>query len=836
MSGSVLKLKINHRLVQARAGLTVLECARSLGIFIPSLCDLEGLPAFAGCRLCLVEIAGRPHRSPACQTRVEEGMEVITTSVELEALRRSTLELILSEHPYFCLLCQEKANCDELKTTMVKALEPGGCLFCPKDGDCELQRVVEYLKVKQVAYEFEDRGLQLWQDDPFIAHNPNLCLLCGRCVRVCSEVRGEKVLSFIGRGSQAAIGTFFQRSLKEADCSFCGACLEVCPTAAFEERGVAGARGRQIYEQSFICTLCSSVCELRAEFLAEKKLRRIKPAPAEGPAFRSGCARGRFGLREVLEAQRPGSQPLVKRNGREQPVSQEEALAESAAAIKKFKPQEIALVAGPQVSTEGLLALANLARALKVDNLFSFNPEAFLDRLAEFEKQPGIRFGRWLQPQQLHQFKTFFLVDTDLKAEALAYWLEVWPEIGAGAGYLVLDPGLNRSARLTQLHLKCRPGKEDQALLGLLKRITQQAPELSFYHGYHELLKNLERLSAEELQEKSGLQASELDKAASVLLSGRPVLILFGQRLLRQPGWRENLAALWNLSLRLEARLLPVVSRSQETLLEKLRFRSGLKTISDFQELEQDIKNRRIKALYVLGDLPLAEKPDWLLVQNTFRTGLAERADVFLPSASCLENGGPVVDLFGRVKTASQTRGHSDLPVRLSEAVTINKLAGLLGINLELPSPDFLQAVMMKEPDEIKSDHELSYLPLPPAGLLPDREIPAGPERMAGELVVMVGQNLDCYAGVSMAEVSSGFRWLNNPDWLWLNPEEAVALGLRAGQRVILETADGDLSLEVNLDRQIRPGSAVVNPLLDSSLKLRLYGQGWFKGKLRVTS
>ncbi|MDH7493399.1 MAG: 2Fe-2S iron-sulfur cluster-binding protein [Candidatus Saccharicenans sp.] len=835
MSGPVVRLKINDRLVQARPGMTVLECARSHGIFIPSLCDLEGLPAFAGCRLCLVEIAGRPHRLPACQTRVEEGMEVITTSEELEALRRSTLELSLSEHPNFCLLCQEKANCDELKMTMVKALEPGGCLFCPKDGNCQLQQVVEYLKVKQVAYEFEDRGLRLWQDDPFIAHNPNLCILCGRCVRVCSEVRGEKVLSFIGRGSQTAIGTFFQRSLLQADCSFCGACLEVCPTAALEEKGVLVARGRQIYEQPFICPLCSSACELRAEFVEEGKLRRIGPAPVEGPAFRSGCARGRFGLREVLEAQLTRSMPLVKGNGLEQPASLEEALAAAAAALKKFKPQEIGLVASAQVSAPGLLALAELAGALKADNLFSFYPEGFLDRLNEFERQNGIRFERSLTRQQLHQGQTFFLVDTDLKAEGLAYWLELWPEISGGAGYLVLDPGLNRSARLTDHHLQCRPGKEAQALLGLLKRLTWQASELSFYHGYHELLDSLSKLSAEELQVESGLRAAELDKAAAVLLSGHPALILFGERLLRQPRWRENLTALWNLGLRLEARVLPVVSRGQERLLEKLKLSSGLRTISDGLQLEQDIRNGKIRALYVLGDLPLAQKPEWLLVQNPFKTGLAERADIFLPSVSCLENGGPGVDLFGRVKMASKIRGSPGGENRLSEAGIIIKLAGLLGVELKLPSSAELQDIMA-EPEGLKSDQELTYLPLPSPDRLPGRGIFPQPERTAGEVEVIVGQNLDFYAGISMAEVSSGFRGLNNPDWLWLNPAEAASLDLREGQQVILKTADGDLSLEIRLSRQIQPGVAVVNLILDTSLKLRLYGRGLFKGKLRVTS
>ncbi|MGQ9800848.1 MAG: 2Fe-2S iron-sulfur cluster-binding protein [Candidatus Saccharicenans sp.] len=835
MSGPALTLKINNRLVEARPGMTVLECASSHGIFIPSLCDLEGLPAFAGCRLCLVEISGRPHRSPACQTRVEEGMEVITTSPELEDLRRSTLELILSEHPYFCLLCQERTNCDELKKTMVKTLEPGGCVFCPKDRSCELQRVVEYLKVKQVAYEYQDRGLSLWQDDPFIAYNPNMCLLCGRCVRVCSEVRGERVLSFIGRGKQTAIGTFFQRSLKEADCSFCGACLEVCPTAAFEERGITGIRGRLIYEQPFICPLCSSACELKGEFLEVSQLRKIKPSSAEGPAFRSGCARGRFGLREALEAARPEALPLIKRNGRQQPASLEEALDQAASAIRNFKPQEIALVATDQVSAEGLLALVSLARALKIDNVYSFYPEAFLDRLVAFENQHGIRFERSLPLQQISQFKTFFLVDTDLKAEALACWLEVWPQISGGAGYLVLDPGLNRSARLARHHLKCRPGEEDKALIGLLKRITQQLPELSFYHGYHELLENLKSQLDEELQEGSGLKGAELDEAAAVLISGRPVLILFGQRLLRQPGWRENLAALWNLSLRLDARLLPVISRGQERLLEILKSRSGIRTISDCQQLEQDIRSGNIRALYVLGDLPLAEKPEWLLVQNPFRTTLAEGADVFLPSATCLETVSPVVDLFGLVKTVSQTSIYPGGKERLSEAVLINRLAGLLGIDLELPSAEALQA-MIRPPEKIISDQSLTYLSFFPADSRAEPEVSSSIERRAGELVVMVGQNQDYYAGISMAEVSSGFRWINNPDWLWLNPEEAAVLGLQAGQRVVLETPDGVLSLEVSLDRHIRAGSAVVNPILDNPLKIRLYGRGLFKGRVRVTS
>jgi len=101
---------------------SVLQAARQAGIYIPSLCELEELPATASCRLCLVDIKGRPSFIPACATRAEDGMEIVTSSDELERLRLDILEMILSEHPYFCLLCREKATCDDLKVTMRRLL------------------------------------------------------------------------------------------------------------------------------------------------------------------------------------------------------------------------------------------------------------------------------------------------------------------------------------------------------------------------------------------------------------------------------------------------------------------------------------------------------------------------------------------------------------------------------------------------------------------------------------------------------------------------------------------------------------------------------------------
>ncbi|MGB9894001.1 MAG: molybdopterin-dependent oxidoreductase, partial [Candidatus Saccharicenans sp.] len=574
------------------------------------------------------EIKGRSHRSPACQTQAEEGMEVITSSPELENLRRSIFELILSEHPYFCLFCQEKTSCDQLKITMAKALEPGGCIFCPKDGDCEVQRVADYLKIKTVSYDFEDRKLALWQSDPFISHNPNLCLLCGRCVRVCAEVRGEYVLSFIQRGPRTAIGTFANRSLREADCSFCGACLEVCPTAAFYERGVALAKNKQTYEQSFICPLCSSGCELKAEFLEDGQLRRIRPAAALGPSFNSGCVRGRFGLKEILA--RADSQPAVKKETKLQPAIWSEAIQRVAQILKNHRPKEIALIFTEQFASDSLLAFLEFGQLLGIKNLFYFYPEVFLKKIADFEDKYQVKLSRGIRLQRLAEFQTFVLVDCDLKSEALTWWLEVKKQLRKGARLVILDSGLNRSEIAADLSLKCRPGKEPLALLSLLKQVAGKASRLTFYPAYDKLQDGLKELSEEKLSQISGLQIPDLNRATEILRSNQPLVFIFGPRLLRQAHWLQSLAALWNLSLRLEAGLVPITSKINELLIEKLASRYGVRVVSDLDSLAQSLRNQEIKVLYIFGDLPLIEKPAWLIVQNQFRTGLAEQAEVFL--------------------------------------------------------------------------------------------------------------------------------------------------------------------------------------------------------------
>jgi len=137
-----MKIVIDGQEIQCEAEQTILEVAREKDIYIPSLCDHLRLTPFSGCRLCIVEIIGRKGYSPSCSTNVEEGMEVKTKTRGLQKLRREILELILSEHPNACLICSEKDNCDEYKSTIRKVGEATGCVLCPNNGRCELQEVV----------------------------------------------------------------------------------------------------------------------------------------------------------------------------------------------------------------------------------------------------------------------------------------------------------------------------------------------------------------------------------------------------------------------------------------------------------------------------------------------------------------------------------------------------------------------------------------------------------------------------------------------------------------------------------------------------------------------
>jgi bidirectional [NiFe] hydrogenase diaphorase subunit len=217
LSASIKTLKIDGRDIGARADETILEVARENGIEIPTLCNLEGLTPVGACRMCLVEIKGVSRLLPACITRVEEGMEVTTTSETLTKFRRMNLEFLFSERNHICSVCVS-------------------------NGHCELQRMAQYLGMNHVRVPYRTPLMPVDASHERFVADPNRCILCTRCVRVCDEVEGSHTWDVMGRGFQAQVITdLFQEWGTSETCTSCGKCVHVCPTGALTEKGKAVA-------------------------------------------------------------------------------------------------------------------------------------------------------------------------------------------------------------------------------------------------------------------------------------------------------------------------------------------------------------------------------------------------------------------------------------------------------------------------------------------------------------------------------------------------------------------------------------------------------------------
>ncbi|RKX26178.1 MAG: formate dehydrogenase subunit alpha, partial [Candidatus Zixiibacteriota bacterium] len=172
--------------------------------------------------MCIVEIEGIRNFPTSCTTPVTDGMEIQTHTAEVEAVRTEVLQLFLSEHTSSCLICGEKEECKKYLSTIRKAGVTTGCRYCPKDGQCELQDVTERMGIEELHYSVYYRNYPVEKDDPFYDRDYNLCILCGRCVRMCQDVRGANVLAFTQRGRDCVIGPAFGRTLVDAGCEFCG--------------------------------------------------------------------------------------------------------------------------------------------------------------------------------------------------------------------------------------------------------------------------------------------------------------------------------------------------------------------------------------------------------------------------------------------------------------------------------------------------------------------------------------------------------------------------------------------------------------------------------------
>ncbi len=311
MGVKLVKLIIDGREVEAPVGSTIMEAADSVGIDIPRLCYDPELSNMGACRLCVVEVQGNALLPASCVTPVTEGMVVQTESTAVVEARKMILDLMIADHPMDCLTCE-------------------------KMGDCKLSDYAYRYGVKESSFDGEKHNYAIDDSNPFIIRDLNKCILCGACVRACEEMTGADNLSYLYRGYDRKATTAGDVDYIDSDCVFCGQCVAVCPTGALMEKPLVGMGKRYEFERvRTTCPFCGTGCNFDLAVKDEKVVGVLSnpDSPVNG---RSLCIKGRFGWDYIYNEERLTT-PLIKKNGKFEPASWDEALDLISSKFKEVK-------------------------------------------------------------------------------------------------------------------------------------------------------------------------------------------------------------------------------------------------------------------------------------------------------------------------------------------------------------------------------------------------------------------------------------------------------------------------------------------------------------------
>jgi iron-only hydrogenase group A len=207
----IFEIEINNKPVKVKKGETIKSVLDRIGIKVPTLCSMKDFTPTGMCRMCVVEIEGRENLIPSCSFKVEEWMKIKTHSPRVIKARKTIVELLLADHP-------------------------DDCLYCERNGDCELQNHAEDLHVRERRISGHKAKHNIDKSSVAIVKESAKCILCGRCVRVCNEVIGVSTFDFTNRGIRTSVQTSLNKAMNSSNCINCGQCILVCPTAALTER------------------------------------------------------------------------------------------------------------------------------------------------------------------------------------------------------------------------------------------------------------------------------------------------------------------------------------------------------------------------------------------------------------------------------------------------------------------------------------------------------------------------------------------------------------------------------------------------------------------------
>jgi formate dehydrogenase alpha subunit len=708
LSGAVgnmfeIRLIIDDREVTVPQGTTILDAARKAGSYVPALCHHPDLKPIGSCKLCIVSVKGRDCYPTSCNTLAENGMVVQTRTEELQEMRRHTLEMLLAltNHPTSCLFCERKNECTDLRECMRKFPVTVGCKYCPKDGSCELQEAVQFVGLEKIRYQLSFRNMPVLRE-PFFDRNYNLCIMCSRCVRTCQEVRGVGVLS--SNPDFHRMHWIGPESLQDSDCKFCGACVDVCPTGALFARSEKWVRPEKTVVT--VCPYCGVGCRLA---LRVKEDRIISTSPdKESPVNRGqACIKGRFGLEEIVHHPDRLTTPLIRRGGRFEEATWEEALdliAKRFTELKnKYGSDSLGALSSSRCTNEENYLVQKLARAV-----FHTNNVDNCARVCHAPSVTGLAacFGSGAATNSFDQIvdaDVLFVIGSNTTEAHPIVSLKMIKAASKGAKIIVADPRKIELVDRASVWLNLKPGTNIALLNGMMNVILREGLEDRNFiarrtEGFEEFHNVVEEYPPERAARITGVAKENIIEAAQLYAKAKKAMIIYSLGITEHITGTANVMSLGNLAMltgnvgRRSTGVMPlrgqnnvqgacdmgalpnayvgyqpvadanIQSKFEQAWKVKLPATPGQTST----QMLDGVTDGGIRGLYILGEDPAQTDPDtnrvratlealdFLVVQEIFPTETTKYAHVILPAASFAECDGTFTNGERRIQRVNK--------------------------------------------------------------------------------------------------------------------------------------------------------------------------------------